>query len=323
MQYILKKEEFPDFFSEVRKEFAFIAPVAGDPAKKVQRTQFQEIEDSADIHIDINTYFPAKYFFFDKAEELFAFEGNKVKDPSLDIAQRVIFGLRRCDLVGIKHQDMVFLDEQPDPFYKARRDATLLCGLHCKGGDEYCFCQSFDHEDIYDLMCYDKDDIYVIETGSEKGEEFAKAHLQETEDILTDEDRVTQNIFKLDTTEIKDHFQDEGWKELADTCLSCGACNHLCPNCHCFTIKDDVNMDLKTGRRIRNPASCQLRSFTRVAGDHVFRDARVERYKHRIYHQIEYFRDRHGEEFCTGCGRCIRGCPVRIDWVTKINQMIQ
>jgi len=86
-------------------------------------------------------------------------------------------------------------------------------------------------------------------------------------------------------------------------------------------VKDEINFDFTTGERVRIPSSCLQRRFTRVAGDHVFRYEKTARFKHRIYHQIQYFKDRHGEEFCTGCGRCIRGCPTRIDWVKGINTM--
>ena len=139
------------------------------------------------------------------------------------------------------------------------------------------------------------------------------------EDSITPADRITFNSLKLSTTDIKHLFAETFWESLSDKCISCGACTALCPTCHCFTIKDEVGFDLKTGKRIRIPASCQLRSFTRVAGDFVFRNKRVDRFKHRIYHQLQYFKDRHGVEMCTGCGRCIRACPTKINWVEAIN----
>ena len=104
-------------------------------------------------------------------------------------------------------------------------------------------------------------------------------------------------------------------------CIGCGACTIVCPTCACFDIDDYSELDLASGRRVRTWDSCQLKPFTRVAGNHIFRDTRVERFKHRIYHQIQYFKERHDEVFCTGCGRCIRGCPTKIDWVEAINKL--
>jgi len=48
---------------------------------------------------------------------------------------------------------------------------------------------------------------------------------------------------------------------------------------------------------------------------------REDRFKHRIFHQLQYFKDRHGMNLCTGCGRCIRGCPTRINFVKILNEM--
>lgn len=325
MQYSFKKEAFEHFVQEIQNTKDFIAPIAGDQTKKVQRSHFAPIKNSSDIKLDaIPTFFPAKEYFFAKREVLFDYNGNTIKNPELHIKPFVIFGLRKCDLTGIKHQDHVFLDEHEDPFYKARREASTLIGLHCKEGDEYCFCNSVGLQEYGDVIFYDKGGTYAVETLTDKGEAFVheyKTFFTEAHDSINEEDRKIENTFHLNSTDIKDLFKHTGWDELSKTCVSCGACNFLCPNCHCFTIKDETNMDLQSGQRVRVPASCQLRSFTRVAGDFVFRNERSERFKHRIYHQIEYYRDRHGEIFCTGCGRCIRGCPVKIDWVSKINEM--
>ena len=326
MQYVLKKEVFEDFVRAVMGSFDFIAPVRGDPSKRVQKSRFTTISSPKDIvALPASTYFSAKGFFFDKKETLFTFDGNNLENPVLDIPPRVLFGLRKCDLNGISHQDIVFLENStPDPFYKARRDATLLIGLHCESGDEFCFCNSIGLKEFHDLMFFDLDDVYAVEVGSEKGKYFLKqfsSFFQEQDGVIKPSDRETINTLTLNTQDIKKFFHHSGWQELADTCISCGSCNLLCPNCHCATIKDEVGFDLKSGKRVRIPASCQLKSFTRVAGEHIFRNERVERYKHRIYHQLQYFKERHDTQFCTGCGRCIRGCPVKINWVNKINEM--
>lgn len=325
MEYKLPKKDFSGFVNAVMGSFDVIAPVAGDASKRVQKTQFQAISKPEDITITTGpTYFPAKYYFFDKKETLFEFKGHAITDAVIKLRDRVFFGLRRCDLTGIKHQDMVFSANQEDPYYKTRRDASILIGLHCPEGDNYCFCNSMTNSDYFDVMFYDKDDVYLVEIGSKKGQHFIERFqdfFTEAQGCITPADKEIKNTFHLDTTDIKKLYFDQRWEELANTCISCGACNTLCPNCHCFTIQDEIAFDLQTGKRVRTPASCQLKSFTRVAGEHIFRDTRVARYKHRIYHQIEYFRDRHDELFCTGCGRCIRGCPVRIDWVSHINKM--
>lgn len=322
--YILKKGDFKNFFNKIVESSDFIAPVQSDKSKQTSKSFFKKINSPDEIFLDKKTYYPVKSFFFNPEETLFEFDGNKIIDPKIPLKQKVFFGLRRCDLNSILHQDIVFLEENEDPFYKARRDASILIGYHCKKGDDYCFCNSFDLKEFHDLMFYDKGDFYCIEVGSNKGQKFISQFLslfEETEDLITKGDKLTINKFKLKNLDIKDNYDSKDWKKGSDKCIACGACNFLCPNCHCFTIEDDVNFDLKTGKRTRKPASCQLRHFTRVAGDHIFRNEKNARFKHRIYHQIQYFKDRHDVVFCTGCGRCIEGCPARIDWVKIINEM--
>jgi ferredoxin len=71
------------------------------------------------------------------------------------------------------------------------------------------------------------------------------------------------------------------------------------------------------GERFRCWDSCQFPEFSRMAGGIDPRPLRKERFIQRFYHKFCYARERHGKVFCTGCGRCIRFCPVNID-VTAI-----
>ncbi|MBD3164106.1 hypothetical protein GF323_02825 [Candidatus Woesearchaeota archaeon] len=323
-QFLLKKGDFSKFVNTAIKDSDFVAPVEGSREKQNTRPFFREISSADEIYLGRKSYYTVKGFFFRENEKIFGFNGNKIINPESELKDTIYFGLRRCDLNGIYHQDIVFLDENEDPFYKARRDASLLIGYHCREGDDYCFCNSMELVDFFDLMFYDKGENYAVETGSEKGNSFVKKYSKfftKADNAVSDEDRKTVNRKKLNTADIKDDYDNDDWKKGSDICVSCGACNFLCMNCHCFDFEDDVEFDLKAGSRIRKPASCQLRSFTRVAGNHVFRNERNARFKHRIYHQLQYFRERHNVQFCTGCGRCIEGCPVRIDWVEIINEM--
>lgn len=326
-QYLLKKADLDTFINGLLARFEVIAPVKRDETKQRSRSRYAPITSPDEIWFDGIPFYTTKYFFFDRKEVLFKFKGNDVIDPTIKLKERVFFGVRRCDLQGIRHQDMVFLDENPDPFYKARRDTTLLIGFQCAedGSDDFCFCCALDlKEPFFDLMFYDKGDNYAIEVGSERGKALLDrfpGFFKATENMINDEDRRVKGKHDLATFDIADLYDREEWNEGADRCISCGACTMLCPTCHCFTIQDELDLDLTSGQRVRTPASCQLMSFTRVAGDHVFRSERLARFKHRIYHQLQYSRERRGETLCIGCGRCIRDCPADIDWVSLINKM--
>ena len=84
-----------------------------------------------------------------------------------------------------------------------------------------------------------------------------------------------------------------------------------------WRMKQTAN--LKDGKRTRCEISCQLKSFTKVAGGKSYRDSRLSRFKHFVYHKIVYYKKRQGRYMCVGCGRCLRVCPTKIDWVNTIN----
>ncbi|HYW77957.1 MAG TPA: 4Fe-4S dicluster domain-containing protein, partial [Thermoguttaceae bacterium] len=99
------------------------------------------------------------------------------------------------------------------------------------------------------------------------------------------------------------------WEERAKTCFSCGSCNQVCPTCYCFNVQDDVNWDFKTGKRERAWDGCLLDGFTKVAGEHEFRNQRADRFRHRLYRKAKYVPEKIGGQIaCVGCGRCVSAC---------------
>ena len=317
----INKSSFNDFLSDIMRYNELVAPV------KTDSSRFEIIKDISKIQMDVHTLFPAKKFFFKKHQTLIEFEKGKATVPELhpEKKQRVMLGLKRCDLNSIKRQDMMFLKETNDPYYREERERTILIGYHCQQpADEYCFCSSMDLGDFYDLMLYEKDDAYLVEIGSEKGRGFVdryRKYFWDTDLFLRPEDRRIDTKLKLDKRDISMYYNNPDWKKGVDICFSCAACVTLCPSCYCFDIYDKTDSKLSKVERKRNWASCQLTCFTKVAGGHVFRETREDRFKHRIYHQLQYFRERHGINLCTGCGRCIRGCPTKINFVKILNEM--
>jgi len=315
--YKIKKRGLNRFLKGLQKKSQLYAPV------KTDAVRFEKIDDIDKIYLKEQADIPVKGFFFRKKEVLFNFKGNSITANTKTMPERVFFGLRRCDLNAIKHQNFIFTERYNDPYYKAQRENAILLGYHCDSApSEYCFCGSMNLEDYYDLMFWEKEDHYLVHVGSEKGEVLLTRDFKQTDIDLTPEMKHIENTDRLKKRRIKDLYNNPGWKEGVNKCLSCAACTTLCPTCYCHEIKDEVSLsDLKQGKRVREWSSCQLKSFTRVAGNFVFREAREERFKHRIYHQLQYFKERYDIEMCVGCGRCITHCPTKIDFIDMINRM--
>ena len=318
---ILKQEKkrFFEFLDSVKQSYELVAPVNRDLVR------FEKIENARDVYLEKNSYFPIKDYFFRKQEVLFKFNGNKIKVPALKEEARVFFGIRKCDLNAIRHQDIVF-EKSNDPYYKSQRKNSYLIGYHCNAAPSpFCFCGSLELVDYADLMFYDRQDHFLVEVGTEKGEHLVRKFRNffgESEAVISKDDKIIPGADRLEKKDISKLYEHPDWKKGVDLCLSCSACTSMCPTCYCFDIHDEVSAEnTQKGERIRQWSSCQVQEFTKVAGNHIFRKKREERFKHRIYHQLDYFKQKNGIDLCVGCGRCIEACPTRIDFVEIINEM--
>ncbi len=315
---LLKKEALPEFFSKLTKKYEIIAPV------KVKSIHRYEIVDSFDqIDLDfINTAYPAKTFFLPNYEKLFSYKNNKIKAPLTD-TKRIIFGIRPCDVNALLTMDRIFVEDYVDPYYQKRRENTILIVLNClKTGDD-CFCGSFKTNELkegFDLLLTETDQGYVIKTGSETGINLVK-NLPNTSLDPKPNLEFKKSGNPKDIINLKNNFENEIWEKEAKNCLSCGACTITCPTCGCFFVEDVPELDSNCGERCRHWASCQLKNFTKVAGNHVFREARASRLKHRIYHQLVYYREKFNKQMCVGCGRCTTNCPTGIDMCKIIENL--
>jgi len=84
-----------------------------------------------------------------------------------------------------------------------------------------------------------------------------------------------------------------------------------CPTCHCFLIFDEKKGD--GFMRGRSWDGCQYKAFSRVAGGANPLQLRKQRLRNRYIKKFEFFPDNIDLYACTGCGRCIEGCPAEID----------
>ena len=85
--------------------------------------------------------------------------------------------------------------------------------------------------------------------------------IKEVERNIEDNALPHQELFK---GIIEKNYESALWEDEAKTCVECGACNAICPTCHCFLLYDQK--DEERMGRLRTWDSCMLKDFARVAG---------------------------------------------------------
>lgn len=177
--------------------------------------------------------------------------------------------------------------------------------------------------------------LYIVRSHTEKGEAILRDHAdlvvldvdekEVVDKIYEEREEVFGRRLKLEKDEIPDvlwrAYDSPYWEEVASKCLNCGACNFVCPTCYCFDVVEDVDLNLKEGRRFRTWDSCMLTNFALVASGENFRPKRFQRLRHRFLRKGKYLLDRYGKMGCVGCGRCTRHCLVKINPIEVYNTL--
>lgn len=249
-------------------------------------------------------------------------------DDRIQVKPTLIFGARPCDARALTLSDRVFLEgPHVDVYYEERRCSTVLATLVCQEADAACFCSAVGGGPAdttgSDLRLIPIEDALVVELLNERAaplleglgdpapESAREAALRVVEAVSA------RHVGDLDTNgcvhAFLKRFEDRDfWRDVAERCLGCGICTFVCPTCTCFTITDEAR-DLR-GERLRSWDSCLSYQYTLEASGHNPRPTKLERYRNRVGHKFSYFPEKYDGSFsCTGCGRCVRLCPVSID----------
>jgi sulfhydrogenase subunit beta (sulfur reductase) len=278
-----------------------------------------------------NTVIPAKASFLLPLEEMFRFRkdkgGYQIELPASDGQKRLIFGIRPCDANALAMLDMTFKDGYEDSYYLSPRENTLLVGLTCTNPYDSCFCTSLgsvpsDSANV-DLMLTEIEDGFLIETVTEAGKELVaqtdglgeatEADGEQAKEVKeTSYHKVTRSIDTKDVDKkLLSCFDDESfWEKVTAKCISCGICTFLCPTCYCFDISDELVR--KQGTRFRSWDSCAFPVYTKMPMENP-REEKWQRVRQKVCHKYEFYPMNFGVIACTGCGRCIRLCPVNWD----------
>jgi ferredoxin len=240
----------------------------------------------------------------------------------------VLFGCRPCDARGFVVLDRPYLEGKfKDPYYGARRAATVIVTQACPTVFASCFCNwvggSPSDREGSDVLFTAVNDGFVLEAVTEKGEAlltdagFAEA-TDRAADVQTAHESAKSALAPApDLTDaaakVASRFTDTAfWTKETVKCLSCGACTYLCPTCQCFTITDEGSQ--LNGRRLRSWDSCMSPLFTLETSGHNPRPAKADRMRNRVSHKFSFYPERYqGFYSCVGCGRCVVSCPVSLD----------
>lgn len=304
--YFVDNESFRKLINLLSEKWSVIVPV-----KRKGKHFFENFSGTFDFDF-VQTEFSFKNFLLPDNEVLYTSDFN----PVVNSIPQIIIGLKPCDLHALKLLDTKFKD---DIYYKSKRENTLIIGLDCEKGDKYCFCSSMGtHSPInYDLFLEKGDNGFLVHVITDKGAKFLTPDFKKTQQKLKIHipERKRLHVETVNK-KLNEEYDNPVWAEEAERCLSCTRCTEVCPTCYCFMF-NHFNK-----RAEKQHSSCQLKEFTRIAGNNIQREERIERLKHRFYHKFHYSRFGDGFE-CVGCGRCSRACPVDINILTVMESVVE
>ncbi|MHC1720447.1 MAG: 4Fe-4S dicluster domain-containing protein [Clostridiaceae bacterium] len=334
--YLLKKENLNDMLDIWARGFEVYTPQ--NEAGQVMLLPYEKNNLTMEY---ITFAFPVKEYLFKEKEQLFDWKREKgdikIQSPeNMPNAKRILFGIRACDLYGIRYMNKFYLEDFKDNIYEKNLKETLIAAVNCDDCGENCFCASMGtgpfSDSGYDVLFTPISDFYLIEVGSDKGEELialCKELVTNADDsMIVKKEEVKKsfaNKFKtvIKTDDIhkvmKAGFNDPLWESIEKDCIRCTGCTNVCPTCTCFNVVEENKSSLH-GKRVRCWDSCQSDAFTRNAGEHNPRNS-ISRVRYRIYDKFKYIEEKFKFKGCSGCGRCIEVCPASIHVVKIINEL--
>lgn len=328
MNLILEKQALPGLLQGWREQYDVFLP------QKLERfSHFLPLTPDSVLVTDEphNTRIPPKALFLPMTETLVKFTRfGGYQDAQQNIHPRIVFAIRPCDAQAVQLLDTSFIQESyTDPLWLEKREKTITVGLGCHEPCHNGFCTTVGYGPFnkvgLDALLTDLGEVFLVETLTEKGYSLFLG-LREAQQQMTEvAQRVQQQAYDkmpvaFETEGLKakleQNFNSSYWQEVSQSCLGCGVCTFLCPTCFCFDIADET----QRRERVRNWDTCMFRTYSLEASGHNPRPSKVERTHQRLSHKFVYWLDQINQIGCTGCGRCVRYCPVGLDIRAMLRQ---
>ncbi len=321
---ILKYEDFVNKINGLNEKYRFFGPIKHEKGGRYSDTPtilYEISDDFSKFDFSNKSDFSAKEITAPLNQTLFHFEDGNIIEAGYDSRPVLVF-LRSCDLHAVKRLDQIYLKNKfSDSYYKRLRDLLSFAVIGCKNEFDSCFCTTFNTNttDEYQIGINLKDNEVQVDVKSPKFNVFG----QNDENFILDHVTENKNKVKLPKlVELSEVIDSDIWDEYNQRCISCGACNFVCPTCSCFTTQDIAyDQTMQKGERKRVMASCMVPGFSDMAGGHSFRKTAGERMRFKLMHKVNDFNKRFGYDMCVGCGRCDIACPELISFSNQINKL--
>ncbi|CFX19006.1 Alpha-helical ferredoxin [Syntrophomonas zehnderi OL-4] len=318
---VLDKDKIESFLNRLAEDADVFVPMQRGPQTGFYSWGTYD-EDHDDLMLDIlNVYIPPKNIMIPPHARM----GENSNEPG----DRIIFGIRSCDVRAIDLLDEVFLTQENEGrYYKEQRNKTILVASACYYPAPSCFCDSMGANPVEpasaDVVIHDVGrEGYVWESRSPKGAALTDTiadWLGEKEIIMPQIPHLSRGVdFEGVFARLLDYSDLPLWENYSEPCQTCAVCIYTCPTCNCFDLQAQTWRD--QGYNFNCYETCMYRPQSLMKGLSNPRIAARERFRNRFLHKLQFFSERYGQPLCTGCGRCTVLCPAGIDIVKVITEI--
>ncbi len=326
----LEKEELVKFLNKIRSDY----PVYLPEETKEGHFNFSKAVDVDFNHINLEnsaTMTPPTTFLLPYREDLLKYDKGDFRN--IDGKERkALVDVKEYDLEAINRLKKIFKDDQ---FFTRNADNLIL--ITSETGQQSPFDKAMLERDIegFDIRINQIGSDFQLESGSSLGDQLLENYLPmiaSQEEIYFSKKKKASKEPILNLDKIKwavektkpdrdDKSKGKVWQKWAEVCLGCGNCSYVCPMCFCYRMEDKVDFKGQVTRE-RRLSSCFLYSFDKMAGGNP-KENFVDRFYHWYYHKFVAMPEQYGFSGCVNCGRCIKYCPVNINFRTVIKEAIE